>query len=135
MLFLLQYPEFLPPSSSSSSSALVGKSSALVSDIHKAEQQQQKRRKMLAVLKSAITHTPWCKEIYISGLEGVVCSAGAEQGGGGKGREKAIEKWEGKGRERGNEGLERELKEVWRVMGEKGVRVHIDLEDVWDREG
>ncbi|PQE02994.1 duf1740 domain containing protein [Rutstroemia sp. NJR-2017a BVV2] len=143
LLFLARYPEYLPSSSSSSSSSsLVGKSST---SLRKAgqEQEYEKKGKLLGVLKSAITRVPWCKAIYVGGVEGVVGDCSGDVGGDGKGsggkvrerkgREKAVEKWEGRGKER-DEGMERELKEVWRVMGEKGVRVHVDLEDVWDED-
>ncbi|PQE16021.1 duf1740 domain containing protein [Rutstroemia sp. NJR-2017a WRK4] len=135
LLFLAQYPEFLP---SSSSSSLVGKSStSLMKAGH--EQEYEKRGKLLAVLKSAITRTPWCKEIYVEGVEGVVLGGGKrkaneELGSSRKGREKAVEKWDGHAKGM-DEGIEKELKDIWRVMGEKGVRVHVDLEDLWDEEG
>jgi hypothetical protein len=95
-------------------------------------------------LKSAITRAPWCKEIYVEGIEGVVLGGysgdgdteggrDTERGKERKGREKAVEKWDSQERGR-DEGIERELKEIWKVMGEKGVRVHVDLEDVWDED-
>ncbi|PQE13191.1 hypothetical protein CJF30_00003107 [Rutstroemia sp. NJR-2017a BBW] len=142
LLFLARYSEFLP-SSSSSSSSLVGKSSALAltssrKDIYVVEQ-EEKQKKLLGVLKSAITRVPWCKEIYVAGVEGVMLGDGKrdeseEQGSNRKTREKAVEKWDRQERRR-DEGVEKELKDIWRVTGEKGVRVHVDLEDWWDEEG
>ncbi|KAM3070323.1 hypothetical protein ACMFMG_010155 [Clarireedia jacksonii] len=165
LMFLTRWGDSLSASFSSNSTELVKKSSGQGRDIHDGERQEkekerEKRKKLLGIFKSAITHAPWCKEIYIAGFEAVCCSRNEnadadadatknqEQGRSGSGsakpREKAIEKWEDRSiptkamtrkREGSDEGLERELKEIWRVLGEKGVRVHVDLEELWDRDG
>ena len=59
----------------------------------------QFRPKVKEVWYRALRACPWAKELYIVGFEGL-------------------------------DGVDREeLKGTWRVMGEKGLRVHVDLED------
>ena len=72
--------------------------------------------------KQAIARTPWCKGIYMAGFERI-CEMGDDDGN--DGRKDKISK---------DEEVNKQLKHIWRVMGEKEVRVHVDLEGVWDEE-
>jgi hypothetical protein len=56
----------------------------------------------------ALRDCPWSKELYILGLENL-------RANGLFGKAEEVEF--------------REMKSAWRVMGEKGLRVHVDLED------
>ena len=83
----------------------------------------------------ALRACPWVKELYISGFEML--------GGVGK-DEKGVEKRRSANRknEQGakNNGKDEmvdyeELKGTWKVMGEKELRVHVDLEDIFEDRG
>ncbi|KAI9646064.1 hypothetical protein NHQ30_005502 [Ciborinia camelliae] len=114
LLFLDTYPQFLPSSSSSPSSN--SKALVLMSGERIKNSKSQKAKAMIEIWKQAIAKVPWCKGIYMLGFQ-LLC--GME----GKGEE-----------EERDEEVERQLKNIWRVMGEKEVRVHVDLEGVWDAE-
>ncbi|QSZ34898.1 hypothetical protein DSL72_007759 [Monilinia vaccinii-corymbosi] len=129
LLFLDRYPQFLPTTSSLSSSShsktlLLTPKNNNINDSKQniRETHAQKAKGMLEIWKQAIAKVPWCKGIYMSGFQILVAAGdglGEGESGGGSGRDEEVD---------------RQLKNVWRVMGEKEVRVHVDLERVWDVE-
>lgn len=125
LLFCDVYPQFLPSSSSSTS---VSSSKALIlqsgssSRENVREEMNCKANGIVELWKQAIARTPWCKGIYMAGFERI-CEMGDDDGN--DGRKDKISK---------DEEVNKQLKHIWRVMGEKEVRVHVDLEGVWDEE-
>ncbi|TGO45671.1 hypothetical protein BCON_0374g00060 [Botryotinia convoluta] len=125
LLFCDVYPQFLPSSSSSSS---VSSSKALVLGSGSAsrengrEEMNRKANGIVELWKQAIARTPWCKGIYMVGFENI-CGIGDNDGNG-----------ETKNKISRDEEVNKQLKNIWRVMGEKEIRVHVDLEGVWDEE-
>jgi len=66
------------------------------------------RKMVQEVWERAISSCPWCKEVYLVGFE-VLAGMGK------------LERAE-----------EQEMRGVWRILGEKELRVHVDLEEVWE---
>lgn len=120
LLFCDINPQFLPSLSSSSSS----KALTLVSAGRESTTEIKKRKAkgVIELWKQAIARTPWCKGVYMVGFERI-CGVGDQDG------EAEMER----GLE-GDEEVNRQLKNIWRVMGEKEIRVHVDLEGVWDED-
>ncbi|KAA8568381.1 hypothetical protein EYC84_007417 [Monilinia fructicola] len=126
LLFLNTYPQFLPTTSSS----LTSQTLLLASNNrqHVRETNTPKARGMVEVWKQAIAKVPWCKGIYMVGFEMLTKDGGS---GSDAGDDRANEHERGEQR---NEEIERQLKHIWRVMGEKEIRLHVDLEGAWDAE-
>ncbi|KAF7879172.1 hypothetical protein EAF04_000371 [Stromatinia cepivora] len=137
LLFCDTYPQFLPPSSSPSSfssssslsKSLILKSSNGIQN-KEAKAQNQEEQRMLELWKQAIARIPWCKNIYMFGFERLYeIYCGDENENEEKGKEKEKER-----KEKIIKEIHTQLKNIWRVMGEKEIRVHVDLEGVWDAE-
>ncbi|KAB8297244.1 hypothetical protein EYC80_002611 [Monilinia laxa] len=126
LLFLDIYPQFFPTTSSS----LTSKTLLLTSN-HKQNDREtsaQKAKGMLELWKQAIAKIPWCKSIYMLGFEMLTKDDDSSSD---TGENRATENERDEQR---TEEIERQLQHIWRVMGEKEIRVHIDLEGVWDAE-
>ncbi|KAF7902036.1 uncharacterized protein EAF01_007334 [Botrytis porri] len=125
LLFCDVYPQFLP-SSSSSTPALSSKALRLgsrsTSRENSREEMNRKANRMVELWKQAVAKTPWCKRIYMVGFERL-CGTSGNDGDD-----------ERKNRINRDEEVNKQLKSIWRVMGEKEIRVHVDLEGVWDEE-
>ncbi|KAF7948830.1 hypothetical protein EAE96_008014 [Botrytis aclada] len=127
LLFCDVYPQFLPSSSSStsisSSKALIFASESARRDNDR-EEMNRKANGMVELWKQAVARTPWCKGIYMVGFERLC----------GMGGNKCNDERKNRVKIRRDEEVYKQLKNLWRVMGEKEVRVHVDLEGVWDEE-
>ncbi|ESZ92996.1 hypothetical protein SBOR_6617 [Sclerotinia borealis F-4128] len=121
LLFLDMYPQFLPSSSSSSFSKAMNLRSS--NKNFSREINTQRAKATIEIWKQAISKVPWCKEIYMQGFESICKTRGEGEGEG---------EVEVAGKR--DEEIDRQLKNIWRVMGEKELRVHVDLEGVWDAE-
>ncbi|CAD6456447.1 172c38b2-e7cc-4812-acfc-69185e554c38-CDS [Sclerotinia trifoliorum] len=142
LLFCDTYPQFLPlsaSSSSSSSKALILQSSNGMQN-NEAKAQKQKAKGTLELWKQAISRLPWLKSIYTFGFERICeiyCQDEYEYEYENEDGEKNVNRVKANGRGKKpkiDSEITAQLKNVWRVMGEKEIRVHVDLEGVWDAE-
>lgn len=113
LLFLDTYPRFLPSTSSNSKALVIGSKSNFTSASRMENNTASKAKSTIEIWKLAIAKAPWCKQIYMLGFELISRIGGVEDKG---------------------EETEAQLRSIWRVMGEKEVRVHVDLERVWDED-
>ncbi|APA10617.1 hypothetical protein SS1G_12552 [Sclerotinia sclerotiorum 1980 UF-70] len=139
LLFCETYPQFLPLSSSSSSysssKALLPQSSNEIQN-KKAKAKNQKAKGTLELWKQAIARLPWLKSIYTLGFERI-CEIYCEDedDDAEENVKKVMEKGRGKGEKaKIDSEITTQLKNIWRVTGEKEIRVHVDLEGLWDAE-
>ena len=81
------------------------------------EDRKEYRGKAKDVWYRGLRACPWAKELYVLGFEIL-------------GDMKRVD-----GKVLGTELGFEELRGTWRVMGEKGLRVHVDLEDMFEEIG
>jgi len=93
-------------------SSLVGKNSPALWKLYilflAANKEVFGRKTIQDVWKKAITSCPWCKEVYLIGFEVLA------------------------GTRKMDRAEEQDMRGIWRVLGEKELRVHVDLEEVWE---